>query len=153
MITTFYIPIKIISGVGCFAQLGAETANIGKKALLVTGKNAMRATGLLERALADLKRNGVETVVFDRIENNPRASTVDDGAAITRQEKIEVVIALGGGSAMDAAKGIVISSIGGKPIWHYVKTRQNISGDVPKLIAVPTVAASGSESNCGADMV
>jgi alcohol dehydrogenase YqhD (iron-dependent ADH family) len=150
MTTTFYIPTKIVSGAGSFAQLGAETASIGSKAMLVTGKNAMRITGLLDRALDNLKRNGVDTVVFDRIEPNPRSSTVDDGAVIVRQKNIEVVIALGGGSAMDAAKGIVISAIGGKPIWHYVQTRQKVSGDNPKLITVPTVAASGSESNCGA---
>lgn len=151
MTTTFYIPTKIISGVGSFAQLGAETANIcSSKTMLVTGKNAMRKTGLLDRALADLRRSGVDAVVFDRIESNPRSSTVDEGASIVRQKNIEVVIALGGGSAMDAAKGIVISAIGGEPVWRYVQTRQSICGDAPKLIAVPTVAASGSESNCGA---
>jgi alcohol dehydrogenase YqhD (iron-dependent ADH family) len=69
---------------------------------------------------------------------------------MVRQKNIEIVIALGGGSAMDAAKGIVISAIGGRPIWHYVQTRQMVFGGIPKLITVPTVAASGSESNCGA---
>lgn len=150
MITTFYIPTRIISGAGGFAQLGKETAQIGKKALLVTGRSAMRRSGLLDRAVADLQKHGVEVTVFERIEPNPRSSTVDEGAALVRQKQLDVVIALGGGSVMDASKGIVIAAIGGQPIWHYIQTRQKISGDIPKLITVPTVAASGSESNCGA---
>ena len=150
MTTTFYIPTKIISGAGGFSQLGKETSPIGKKALLVTGKSSMRKSGLLDRAVADLQKHGVEVTVFDKIESNPRSSTVDEGAGIVRENKLEVVIALGGGSVMDASKGIVISSIGGKPIWHYIETRRKICGDVPRLITVPTVAASGSESNCGA---
>lgn len=150
MTTTFYIPTKIISGAGGFGQLGKEAARIGKKALLVTGKAAMRKSGLLDRAVDDLDKHGVEVTVFDKIEPNPRSFTVDEGAAIARGKKLDVVIALGGGSAMDAAKGIVVAAIGGKPVWHYIETREKVIGDVPKLITVPTVAASGSESNCGA---
>jgi len=150
MTTTFYIPTKIISGAGGFGQLGKETARVGKKALLVTGKGSMRRSGLLDRAVADLQKYGVAVIVFDKIEPNPRSSTVDEGAAVVRQKRLDVVIALGGGSAMDAAKGIVVAAIGGKPVWQYIETRQKIAGDTPKLITVPTVAASGSESNCGA---
>jgi len=150
MTTTFYIPTKIISGAGGFSQLGREASQVGKKALLVTGKNSMRRSGLLDHAVADLQKHGVSVTVFDKIEPNPRSSTVDEGAAVVRQNKLDIVIALGGGSAMDAAKGIVIASIGGKSIWHYIETREKLKGDAPKLITVSTVAASGSESNCGA---
>ena len=150
MTTTFYIPTKIIFGAGSFGQLGKEAAGIGKKALLVTGKSSMRRSGLLNRAIADLQKHGVAVTVFDKVEPNPRSSTVDEGASIARQKKLNVVIALGGGSAMDAAKGIVVAAIGGKPVWHYIETREKVLGDSPKLITVPTVAASGSESNCGA---
>ena len=150
MITTFYIPTKIISGAGAFAQLGKETSDVGKKILLVTGKNAVRKSGLLDRAVTDLKKHGVEVTVFDKIESNPRSTTVDEGATIVRQKKLAVVVALGGGSVMDASKGIVVAAIGGKSVWHYIETREKICGDIPKLIVVPTVAASGSESNCGA---
>ncbi|MCL2140762.1 MAG: iron-containing alcohol dehydrogenase [Dehalococcoidia bacterium] len=150
MITTFHVPTKIIFGVGSFAQLGEETIAIGQKVMLVTGRYAMRASGFLDRALADLSRQGLETIVFDKVEPNPRSHTVDEGAFWVRQQKIEVVIALGGGSVMDAAKGIVISANGGKPIWHYIQSPEKIDIGLPKLITVPTVAASGSESNCGA---
>ena len=150
MITTFYIPTKIICGPGVFDRLGPESASLSSKALLVTGKASARASGLLARTTAHLEKHGVKAIVFDRIEPNPRASTVDDGARIVREESLELVIALGGGSVMDAAKGIVLAAAGGKPIWHYSTTGQQVSGPAPALIAVPTVAASGSESNSGA---
>jgi len=107
MITTFYLPTKIIFGVGSFKQLGSEARGLGQKALLVTGRNSMRRTGVLDRVVQDLKNNGVDTVVFDKVVPNPRASTIDEGARVVRQEEFELVIGLGGGSAMDTAKGIV----------------------------------------------
>ncbi len=150
MTTTFYIPTKIISGTGGFGQLGKEAAQVGKKALLVTGKHSMRKSGLLDRAVAELNKCGVEVTVFDQAEPNPRSSTVDEGAQVVREKALNLVIALGGGSAIDASKGIVVAAIGGEPVWHYIETHEKVRGEYPKLITVPTVAASGSESNCGA---
>ena len=150
MITTFHLPTKIIFGTGSIAQLGVEARRIGQKAILVTGSSSMRQTGVLDRVIHDLKANGVDTVTFDKVEPNPRASTVDEGARMARDSGIDLVIGLGGGSAMDAAKGIVLASTGTEPIWHYIEAEVEIMGRVPSLILVPTVAASGSESNSGA---
>ena len=150
MITKFHIPTRIICGAGSFKLLGGEAARLGKRALLVTGKSSARQTGLLDRAAADLLRHGVEVTIFDRVEPNPRSDTVDEGAGIIREKGLDLVIALGGGSPMDAAKGMVIGAAGGKPIFHYIRTGEKVAGSAPALITVPTVAASGSESNCGA---
>jgi len=150
MVTTFYIPTRIIFGAGAFRQLGSQAAATGKRALLVTGKSSARASGLLDRALAVLGESGLETTVFDRVEPNPRSTTVDAGARLVREKGLDLVIALGGGSVMDGAKGIVIAAAGGRSIWHYVTTGEEAEGRAPGLITVPTVAASGSESNCGA---
>ena len=63
---------------------------------------------------------------------NPRSSTVDEGAGITRSERVDLVIGLGGGSAFDAAKGIALASSGTKSIWDYVGVRVEIEeGSVP----------------------
>jgi len=110
MITTFYIPTRIISGAGAFSLLGAEAGTLGRHALLVTGKNSMRRSGLLDRAVADLEGHGIQVTVFDRVEPNPRSTTVDAGAAIIREKNLDLVVALGGGSAMDAAKGMVMAA-------------------------------------------
>jgi len=150
MITKFYIPTKLIVGIGSFKLLGEEACKLGGHALLVTGRTSARQTGLLDQAMADLKKSGVDVTVFDKVEPNPRSTTIDEGARIIRQENLDIVIAIGGGSPMDAAKGMVIATKGDKPIWHYVESNDRVMGKSPRLIVVPTVAASGSETNCGA---
>ena len=150
MISEFFIPTKIIAGVGSFKFLGKEACKLGRHALLVTGQSSARQTGLLRRAEADLAQHGMTVIVFDKVEPNPRSLTVDAGAKLIRMEKLDTVIALGGGSTMDAAKGMVIAAAGSNPIWHYVKHSQEVAGKSPRLITVPTVAGSGSEANCGA---
>lgn len=150
MITEFYIPTKIIAGAGSFNLLGNEARELGEHALLVTGQSSARQTGLLDRAVSDLNEHGVSVVIFDKVESNPRSSTVDEGANIMRTEKVDIVIALGGGSPMDAAKGMVIAAASDYAVWHYIKSGETVASATVKLITVPTVAGSGSEANCGA---
>jgi len=140
MITKFYLPTKIIFGPESLAQLGAEAKKLGRKAILVTGSGSMRRTGVLDRVVQDLKDNGVP---------NPRASTVDEGARIVRSEGIDLIIGLGGGSAMDTAKGMtLLVSTGTESIVHHMNVRVDVTSRVPlPLMLVPTVAASGSEIN------
>lgn len=147
MITTFYLPTRIIFGVGSFKQLGTEAKEFGQKAMLVIGRSSVRRTGVLDSAVEDLKSNGVDTLIFDKVVPNPRASTIDEGAGVVRREGIDLVIGLGGGSAMDTAKGIVLASTGTKPFWDYIGTDIKVSGPVLPLILVPTTAATGSEAN------
>ena len=147
MITTFHLPTKIIFGVGGFKQLGAEAKEFGQKAILVTGRSSMQRTGLLAKGIQDLKNNGVDALVFDKVVPNPRASTIDEGARVVRREGIDLVIGLGGGSAMDTAKGIVLASTGTKPFWDYIGADIKVSGPMLPLILVPTIAATGSEAN------
>ena len=149
-ITRFHLPTKIIFGSGSLAEIGAEARKIGQAAILVTGSTSMRKTGVLDRVTKDLKANGVSVLVFDRVEPNPRASTVDEGSRMARQIKADLIIGLGGGSAMDAAKAIALASSTTQPIWHYVEAKAVVKEPVPSLILIPTVAASGSEVNSGA---
>ncbi len=146
----FNLPTKVIFGEGAFTRLGDEAATLGKRALIVSGQKTMRKLGFLDKAADLLERAGVQVFLFDKIEPNPRASTVDEGAAVARREKIDLIIALGGGSAMDAAKGIALAAAGDKSVWHYITSSDNPAGKVPALIMVPTVSASGSEVNSGA---
>jgi len=152
MITAFHLPTRIIFGVGSLSQLGAEARELGQKAMLVTGLGSMRRTGVLDRVVGGLRSNGVDTLVFDKVVPNPHTSTIDEGAKMARQEGVELIIGLGGGSAMDTAKGIVLASTGTKPIWDYIGTDIKVSGPLLPLILVPTMAATGSEANGGASI-
>lgn len=149
--TKFYLPTKIIFGSGSLSLLGSEVKKIGRRAILVTGSTSMRKTGVLDKVTNNLMARGVSVSVFDKIEANPRVSTVDEGSKLARQEKADLIIGLGGGSVMDAAKGIALASSGTESIWYYyIDAKAKVKEPVPSLVLVPTVAASGSEANNGA---
>jgi len=149
MVTTFYLPTKIIFGSGSVAKLGTEVRRLGRRAMLVTGSHSARQTGLLDKVTRDLENNGLEVCIFDKVVSNPRASTVDEGARLVRQKGVDLIIGLGGGSAMDTTKCMALASSGGKPIWDYYIGAGDIEVVEPALplVLVPTVAASGSEAD------
>jgi len=146
-ISRLHLPIRIINGPGSLSLLGKEVAKIGKVALLVTYTETMRTLGVLDKVIQDLEANGVRTFIFDRVEPNPRTETIDEGARIARENNVQVVIGLGGGSAMDAAKCIALAGSGTDSIWAHYEGKATSRGKVPAIVLVPTLAASGSESN------
>jgi alcohol dehydrogenase YqhD (iron-dependent ADH family) len=147
--TTFNLPVRIVYGAGSIARLGREAAALGQKAMIVTYPD-IRRVGLLDKVIENLKSSGVDTLVFEEVEPNPRSSTVDKGARIARDEKINLIIGLGGGSAMDTAKGIALASSGTGSVWDYISGGTGeVKGPVPPLIQVPTMAGTGSEVNAG----
>jgi alcohol dehydrogenase YqhD (iron-dependent ADH family) len=148
-ISRFYLPTRFIIGSGAIAQIGRESFKLGKTSLIVTGSSSMRRTGVLDKVLSYLRDAGVKAVVFDKVEPNPRASTIDEGANLARNNGIDHVIGLGGGSAMDAAKCIALATCGKDLIFSYFKGTAKNKKALPILL-VPTVAASGSEANNGA---
>ena len=147
MAITFYLPTKLIFSSGSVTKLGTEAKELGKRAMLVTGLQSARKTGLLAKVTRDLENNGLEVFVFDKVMPNPRASVVDEGASIVRQKGVDLIIGLGGGSAMDAAKAIRLASAGDRPIWDYYIGAADTKtvGQVMPLMLVPTIAATGSE--------
>ena len=149
MITTFYLPTRIIFGNGSIEQLGEEAKTIGQKAMVVTYPD-IRGVGLLDKVIDDLKSKRLEHLVFDKVEPNPRSSTVAEAASIVRSEKVDLLIGLGGGSAMDAAKAIALASSSTRPLWHYVEHQAGVENEVPSIVQVPTLAGTGSEINPGA---
>ena len=107
MLVRIEVSTAIFFGAGSVSKIGEEAAKLGHKAMVVTYPD-IRRIGLLDKVLKALKEKKVDAVVFERVEPNPRVSTVNEGAAIARKEKIDLVIGLGGGSAMDSAKAIAL---------------------------------------------
>src|SRR5690606_12719828 len=104
--------------------------------------------------IENLNKKGIEYVVFDEIEPNPLNTTIDKGADVAKEEKCDIIIAIGGGSAMDASKAIALVANNPGKLWDYVqfgkggkKTPQNKA--LP-LVAIPTTAGTGSEADMGA---
>jgi 1,3-propanediol dehydrogenase/alcohol dehydrogenase len=102
----FRLPGVIHFGWGAVEKVGEEAARLGRRALVVTGRSAMKRTGVLDRVRAQLSRAHVESLVFDQVEADPRGETVDAGAELARREACDLVLGLGGGSPMDAARAI-----------------------------------------------
>ena len=100
---SLYIPTKLVFGCEEIKKLSSEKLP-GKKALVVISSGtSMRKYGYLERVLAQLRLNNVETLVYDKILPNPIKEHVMEAAAICREEKCDFVVGLGGGSSIDSA--------------------------------------------------
>ncbi len=149
----FVLPTKIIFGAGEISKLGKEAKSIGSKPLIVTGKSSMRKTGILDRVLNYLGDEGITAVLFEKIEPNPRAATVDMAGAIARDKGCDMIIGLGGGSPMDAAKAIAVVAKSKRPVWDHIYSGEGetfipVTEALP-IVCIPTIAATGSEADSG----
>lgn len=142
----YYLPVNLIFGRGKISELGARASKFGHKALIVTGRNSTKKSGLLDKAVSLLKDSGVESAVFDKVEQNPLTTTVYAGADIAKEEKCDLIVGLGGGSIMDAAKGIAFMTVNDGDVTDYIYNKKNSDNALP-LVLVPTTCGTGSEGN------
>lgn len=136
----FALPTIIEFGGNCFEALAARASALGNVPLIVTGKHSARATGLLDRALQQLPN----ARVFDAIGENPDTTICEQGAAFCREHKCDVIVAIGGGSPMDAAKAIAVLAQNDRPCAQFFGADKYTNPPLP-IIAVPTTAGTGSE--------
>ncbi|MEV7616341.1 iron-containing alcohol dehydrogenase [Streptomyces sp. NPDC089799] len=144
------VPTRVEFGRGGLDRIGAAARGHGTHALVVTGRTAARTHGYLSRALASLRAAGLRTTVYDRVSANPRSDEVDEGAVLARRSGCDLVVGLGGGSALDAAKCIAVTACTGGPTGELVGVTLGRDTPVLPLLAVPTTAGSGSEVTKGA---
>lgn len=149
----FHNPTHLIFGAGTLSQLGEEVRKHGKKALLVTGGGSVKRSGAFDRAVSSLNAAGVPVAECSGVEPNPRITSVARGAQIARDEKCDIIIALGGGSTMDAAKVMAAAFYYDGDPWDMIyHGQENVHVPIRALpiVTVPTLAATGSEMNNGA---
>ena len=140
----FLLPTEISFGAGSVNRVGQETFRLGKRALVVTGRNSSRRSGALDMVVDSLREAGVVLEVFDQVEENPSVETVELGGSIARKMGCDVIVGLGGGSPMDTAKGVaVLASLGGSLGDYFGSGR--ITSPVLPVVALPTTAGTGSE--------
>src|SRR5262245_25217862 len=102
-----YHPLtRVVFGGGTLTRLGELTRELGGRRVLLVTDPGLEAAGHPQRAVASLRDAGLETFVFDRVEQNPTSRHVEDGVAFARPLGIDLLVSVGGGSAMDCAKGI-----------------------------------------------
>jgi alcohol dehydrogenase class IV len=140
----FFIPTRFEFGVGKFNSLGNETKKLGKRALLVSYKDPA-LKHYVQQAVELLYQEDIETILFEEVEANPDHKMINRGGMLARSQGSDVVIGLGGGSAMDTAKAIAVIAKENVDIWKIVEG-QPITTERFPLILVPTTAGTGSEA-------
>lgn len=145
----YYNPTKLLFGKGQLEALRTEIPHYGDRVLLLYGGGSIKANGLYDEVTALLSDLGVTVVELSGVEPNPRLTTVQKGIALVHEHRIDLILAVGGGSVIDCAKGIAAGAkYDGNP-WDIV-TRQVPVTDALPIGTVLTLAATGSEMNGGA---
>ncbi|MGM0898644.1 MAG: iron-containing alcohol dehydrogenase [Bacillota bacterium] len=145
---SFYNPVKLIFGKGQLEALKKEIPNYGKKVLVVYGGGSIKKNGLYDEVMSTLNEMGVEIHELSGVEPNPRLSTAKRGIEICKQEDIDMLLAVGGGSVIDCTKLIAAGAKYDGDAWDFV-TRKATPEEVLPFGTVLTLAATGSEMNAG----
>ncbi len=142
-IADLHYPARVVFGRGALELVGELARGWSTRSLVVTDRG-MRATGLLDRLLANLAGAGIETFLYEGVEPNPTAQHVEDGLVAGAGRGVGVIISLGGGSAHDTAKMIALIAANGGSLLDYVGVDRSSTRSIP-LVAVNTTAGSGAE--------
>lgn len=145
---TYYNPTKLIFGRNQIEQLKKEVPNYGKKVLLVYGGGSIKRNGLYDQVINILNDIGCDIYELPGVEPNPRISTVRKGVEICKNEGIEFLLAVGGGSVIDATKAIAAGAKYDGDPWDLV-IKKAFAQDALPFGTVLTLAATGSEMNSG----
>ena len=140
--TRFYLPTEIVTGAGCFGELGRLARRLGSRALII-GSPGRRE--LLERAATLLAGSGIEPSIWAEVQGEPTITAVEDARARARDAEAELIVGIGGGSALDTAKAAAGLAHQPGAVAEYHTGRKLEPGRNLPFIAVPTTAGTGAE--------
>lgn len=143
---TFQAQTKLIFGKGTELQVGAEAARYGKKVLLHYGGGSIKKTGLYDRLIDSLKKAGLTVFELPGVQPNPRLSLVRKGIELCRNEGVDFVLAVGGGSVIDSAKAIAFGTVADIDVWKFYLEGIPVTKSLP-VGTVLTIPAAGSEGS------
>jgi alcohol dehydrogenase class IV len=141
----YFAPTEIVFGWGRFEEIGDLAARYGGRALIVSGSGSPAGRALRERLRALLAKAGVESACFDGVIPNPTTEVVSAGAAAAKTFRAELVIGLGGGSSLDAAKAIAVEAVHPGRAWDYLHYTPGPTDKTLPIIAAGTTAGTGSQ--------
>lgn len=147
---TYYNPTKIYFGKKSLENLEVELKNYGKNVLLVYGKNSIKKIGLYDEVIKTLKRCGKNVIELAGINANPRYSQVLEGARLVRENDVDLILAVGGGSVIDCSKAISVSAYAkGDPWKRYWIDFEPVDNKLVPVGAILTMTGTASEMNGG----
>ncbi|OEH94034.1 iron-containing alcohol dehydrogenase [Bacillus solimangrovi] len=139
-------PTKIIFGDGQVKQLTTELEHYDKKVLLVYGGGSIKRNGVYDDVVNELKKIDAEIYELSGVESNPRLTTVYEGIEMCKNDKIDFILAVGGGSVIDCSKAIAAGAKYEGDVWDIVTRKVKVADALP-FGTVLTLAATGSEMN------
>ena len=143
----YYSPTKFVFGKGTTDQVGDYLANLGyRHVLLVYGQGSVVRSGILQRVEDSLEANGLTFVKFSGVRPNPEVNQVREGIALAREQNVDAVLVVGGGSAIDCAKAIAFGIPYEGDVWDFFAKRATIKESLP-VACVLTIPAAGSEGS------
>ena len=142
---SFYTPTKVIFGKGVQSQFGAVIKSYGfKKILFHYGSGSIKKSGLYDQIVASLRENGIEFVELGGVQPNPKLSLSRKAAQLCIDEKVEMILAVGGGSVLDSSKSAAAGAANHCDPWEFSSGARVLEKSLP-VGAVLTIAAAGSE--------
>jgi alcohol dehydrogenase YqhD (iron-dependent ADH family) len=143
---TFQNPTKIYFGNNVLDKLPIEAEKWGTKTLVIIGKNSVKKNGILASVCSTLNMANISYHIFDGIKSNPIFEDADRAIAIAKKEKVDFILAVGGGSVIDTAKAVAIGYYADHSVWDFYEHGIKAEKALP-LLSILTVAATGSEMN------
>ncbi len=141
-----YMPARIVFGRGTQKEIGKLIKPHAKKVLLHYGGGSIKKTGLYDQVIASLKESDIGYVELGGVVPNPRLKLVHEGIELCRRENVDLILAVGGGSAIDSAKAIAMGVYCDGDVWDIYETGKPIQKALPVAIIL-TIPAAGSESS------
>lgn len=146
----YYTPTKVFFGKQRENQVGEIIANYGfKKVMLIYGQGSIKKCGLYDSVTKSLSENGIDFVEMGGVEPNPKIEFVREAIVVAKKEKVELILAVGGGSVIDAAKYTALGTVSEYDVWDFVTGKQKPASALP-VGCILTIAAAGSEMSWSA---
>ena len=147
---TYYNPTKLYFGPNQIEEhLGSVVKSYGSKVLFMYGFGSIKKNGVYDKVMKSLAEAGVEVAEFQGVEPNPQYTTVNRATDVCKEHDCDVVLAVGGGSVIDAAKVVTQAKFYDGDCWDLVTQTVSVDQGLP-LIAIPTMASAGSENDAWA---
>lgn len=147
---TYYNPTRIHFGKNSLDMLSGELKNFGDTVLLMYGKGSVKKSGLYDKVIDILNKSGKKVVELSGIKSNPSYTQLLEGAKLVRENNVSLILAVGGGSVIDCAKGISVSAYcEGDPWEKYWVNFEDVTNKTVPVGSILTMAGTGSEMNGG----
>lgn len=143
----YFNPTKILFGKDVVDQLCTEIAPYGKKALIIIGQGSVKKNGLYARVLSLMNICGMQHVTYEGIKSNPLYEDADEAIKLAKENQVDLIVAIGGGSVIDTAKAVAMGFYADHSVWDFYLQKASKPTKALPLFNILTLAATGTEMN------